>query len=340
MITLLTGAIAMFVTLPVHAVSDPYIAHSTSASCVYTVSPCGNAISVTLGVTQGDTIVVWTSDYPHCNTPTASSPSDSAGDAYTPVSDNAYQFAACNPPGTLAIDYQSAYYSTAKSSTTVTISISYTTAPYEADLVVDDVSGGAYVTYEGALCNGSEASPCMPSGEGSFGVSQLVAPSNSLIIAYGSASSYSTAVENPLSAGPGYTTDQGPVYPGGYMLDSLTEYSTTTAPTTAPIDTTTPTDGWGEIAIVLSATVPVTVTVTETEVLTVITTSTVFVTQTVVQTVPVVSTTTLSTTITSTYTPSDVVPGVGNDTLVLAIAILIAAVLISIAIIRVTSRKA
>jgi hypothetical protein len=334
----------MFAVPPVHAASDPYIAHSSSASCVYTVSACGNVISATLTVIQGDTIVVWTSDYPHCNTPSAGSPSDSAGDVYTSVDNSAFQFAACTSPGTLAIDYQTAYYSTAKSSTTVTISISYTTAPYEADLIVDDVSGGTYVTYEAALCNGSEASPCMPSGGGSFGVSQFVAPSNSLIIAYGSASSYSTAAENPLSAGPGYTTDQGPVYPGGYQLDSLTEYSTTTAPTTAPIDTSTPTDGWGELAIVISATVSVTVTVTETvtetEVFTVTAVSTVFVTQTVTQTVPVVSTTTLLTTITSTYTPSDVVPGVGNDTLLLAIAILIAAVLISVAIIRVAGRKA
>jgi hypothetical protein len=335
LVGMLAMGCAMFMAPKAKAASEPYIADDASASCVHSVSPCSNVVSASLPVTQGDTIVVWSSDYPECNTPSAGSASDSAGDSFTPIDNNAFQFAACTPPGTLAIDYQGAYYSTAKATTTVTVSISYTMAPYEADLVVDDVSGGSFVSSENALCNGSESSQCIPNGSGTFGVSQFVAPSNSLILAYGSASSYMTIYENPLSPGPGYTTDQGPVYPGGYMLDSLTEYSTATAPTTAPIGTSTPTDGWGEIAIVLSGTSPVTVTVTQSKIITITTASLVYVTQTV----QVVSTTTVSTTTTSTYTPPNLVPGVGNDTLVIAAAVISAAILISISLTRVASRR-
>jgi len=346
LIALLAVGFATLLPSSVSASSGPYIARSTSISCVYTVSPCGTTLSVVLPVTQADTLVVWTSYYPRCSTPESISPSDSAGDVYSPIGNNGFQFAACTPPGALALDSQSAYYSTARSSTTVTVTMSYTTAPYEADLIVDDVSGGSYVGYEVALCNGSEASQCMPNGGASFGVSSFVAPSNSIIIAYGSASSDSTVIENPLSAGPGYATDQGPVYPGGYMLDSLTEYSTATGPTTAPMETSTPTDGWGEIAIVLSAMSLVTVTVTQTEMLiqnqTVMVTEvpTTTVTQTANQVVPVTTTTTLSTTVTSTSTASNFVPGITNDTLVLAIALILAALIVSITLMRISTRKA
>lgn len=352
---LLSAGILMFMVPKAHAASDPYIAntssttlamtqgtpyiaHSSSASCVFTVTPCANVISATLTVTQGDAIIVWSSYYPHCNTPSAGSPSDSVGDTFTSINNNAFQFAACGP--TLALDYQTAYFATARLSGTVTVSVSYTTAPYEGDIIVDDVSGGTYVSNEIALCNGSEQVPCMPNGGGSFGVSPFIAPSNSLILAYGSASSYSTIVENPLNPGPGYSVDQGPVYPGGYMLDSLTEYTTTTSPTTAPINTSTSADGWGEIAIVLSGASPATVTVTQTVILATTTTSVVHITQTATQTVPTTLTVTLSTTVASTYTPSSLVPGVGNDTLILAITVLIAAALISVAIIRITGRRA
>jgi hypothetical protein len=342
-LALLMTAGVLFLAQQVHASSDHYIVGSTSNSCVYTVNPCTNSILVTLSVTEGDTIVLWTSDYPRCSVSSGGTPSDSANDAYANTGNNSFQFAACSPPGAYAIDYQSAYYSTAKVSGTITVSISYTTAPYEADMIVDDVSGAGSISYEVALCNGSEASPCMPSGPGSFGVPQLSPSANSLVIAYGSASSDSTILENPLSPGPGYVTDQGPVYPGGYMLDSLTEYSTPNAPSTAPFDTSTPTDGWGEIVIVLSptstATSTQTLTLTETEVLTSVVTSYSVVIQTATVPITLASATTITETAIITSTSPDLIPGVGNDTLILSLALIVAALLIAAALLRVAARR-
>ncbi len=330
LVVLVSAGGVMFLAPSVHALSAPFIVRSTSISCVYTVNPCPNVLSVTLAVAQGDTIVLWTSNYPRCSVSSGGTPSDSAGDTYTAVGSNSFQFAACSPPGALALDYQNAYYATAKLSGTITISISYTTAPYEADMIVDDVSSAGSVSYEVALCNGAEASPCMPNGGGSFGVTQFVPPANSLVIAYGTASSSSTSLENPLNPGPGYATDQGPVYPGGYMLDSLTEYATNSAPTTAPFVTSTSTDGWGEIAIVLSPVNVVTVTQTVTQTVVIVSTSTVTTYSTVTQT----------TTATVTAASPDYVPGVGNDTLVLSVALVVAAIIIAIALVRVAGRRA
>jgi len=337
-----------FLASPVEASSDPSIARSTSISCVFNVSPCTQTLSVSLTVSQGDTVVVWTSNYAqNCGVPVAISVSDSFGSTYTSIGSQEFQFAACGAQLQPALDAQSAYYSAMQNSGVVTVSVSFSNAnPYEADLIVDDIPGASFSGYQMTYCSGTEptqqtgAHPCI-NGPGSFNVPQLASPFGALVIAYGTASGGSTITENQLSPGPGYATDQGPVYPGGYQLDSLTEYSVPNGPTTSQIDTTGVTGGWGEIAIILSAAGAVTVTQTVTTTQTMVLMSTVssysVVTQTT--TLPVTTILTSTTTATVTYTPQELVPGVGNDTLILAVAVLVAAIIVALSFVVVAKRR-
>lgn len=337
LICLFVVGLVTFLSPGVSASADPNIVRSTATSCVFNARPCLRALNVSLVVTQGDTIIIWTSNYPqNCGVPETVSISDSLGNSYSLIGSNTFQFASCGPQLSPAIDTQNAYYSTMRSSGVANFSVEFSgTSPDEADLVVDVLTGGSFVSYQMAHCNGTEptqevgASPCI-SGPGSFGLSQFTPAYGALVVAYGTASGGSTITENQLSSGAGYLTDQGPVYPGGYQLDSLTEYSTPGGPTTAPVNTTGYTGGWGEIAVVLSSadtgTATQTVTVTQTVIAQSITTSYVTLTQTVTS-----STTTLR-------TPQDFVPGVGNSALVLSAALIVSAMAIAIAL-MVASRK-
>jgi len=348
LIGLFAFGLVAFAAPSVTASSDPSIARSASTSCVFNVQPCSQTLSISLTVSQGDTVVVWTSNYAqNCGVPVTISVSDSFRSTYTSIGNQEFQFAACGAQLQPALDSQTAYYSTMQNSGVVTVSVSFSNAnPYEADLIVDDIPGASFSGYQMTYCSGTEptqqvgAHPCI-NGPGSFNVPQFASPFGALVIAYGTASGGSTITENQLSPGPGYATDQGPVYPGGYQLDSLTEYSVPNGPTTSQIDTTGVTGGWGEIAIVLSPAGAVTVTQTVTATQTVVLVSTVasysVVTKTTTLLVTPISTST--TTVTVTSTPQEFVPGVGNDTLILAVAVLAAAIIVALSFVVVAMRR-